>query len=64
MYFEQPSVKHMNEILVFVQTDEKVYTFASTKSLNNLVDGSSEDAAEIAPEFQVSKIFFFLTPLI
>jgi hypothetical protein len=52
MYFEQPSVKHMNEILVFVQTDEKVYTFASTKSLNNLVDGSSENAAEISPEFQ------------
>ena len=29
-YFEQPHITHMNEILVFLQTDEKVYSFAST----------------------------------
>merc|ERR1719263_260256 len=42
----------MNEILVYVQTEDSFYTFASTKSLNQLIDGSNEDASEISPEFQ------------
>jgi len=30
LYFEQPKVEHYGEVMVFVQTDSKVYTFAST----------------------------------
>lgn len=52
-YFEQPNVRHLNEILVFLQTDSQVYTFASTKSLNDLIDGSSEVATVLAPEFMI-----------
>jgi hypothetical protein len=53
-YFEQPSIQHNNEIVVFVQTDTDVYSFASTKSLNSLIDASTEAANSIAPEFNVS----------
>jgi len=50
-YFEQPSIHHNNEVLVFVQTDERVYSFASTKALNSLIDASNEAAGSLAPEF-------------
>ena len=58
-YFEQPNVRHLNEILVYVHTDTKVYTFASTKSLNDLIDGSSEVATALSPQFQVRSLLFF-----
>merc|ERR1740115_255832 len=32
-YFEQPSVKHLNELMVFMYTDDGVYSFGSTKNL-------------------------------
>ena len=41
IYFEQPKVSHTNEIVVFLYTDDGVYTFGSTKSLNGLVSGGS-----------------------
>ena len=34
-YFEQPSVKHLNELMVFMYTDDGVYSFGSTKNLND-----------------------------
>ena len=50
-YFEQPSVKHQNELMVFLYTDTKVYAFASTKNLNDLVATSNNDASSLAPSF-------------
>lgn len=55
-YFEQPSVSHTNEIVVFVYTDDRVYTVASTQSLNDLLDSSSESGASLSPTFKVSII--------
>ena len=59
-YFEQASVRHLNEILVFIYTDAPddgsdsgVYTFGSTKSLNDLIAGSSEVATARSPQFEV-----------
>ena len=57
IYFEQPNIKHLNEVLVFVNTDDAVYSFGSTKNLNDLIDGSREEATRLAPQFNVS---FFL----
>jgi len=53
-YSEQPNIKHMNEIMVFLYTDTDVYTFASTKNLNDLLDSSGEHGNALSPEFTVS----------
>jgi len=52
-YFEQPSVRHMNELMVFMYTDDGAFTFGSTKNLNDLIVGSSEDASALSPQFTV-----------
>jgi hypothetical protein len=39
----------MNELMVFMYTDENVYTFGSTKNINDLLIGSSEDASALSP---------------
>jgi len=59
-YFEQANVRHLNEILVSIYTDSGVYTFGSTKSLNDLIAGSSEVATARSPQFQVSSYQFSL----
>ena len=53
-YFEQPDVRHMNEIIVWLYTDSKIYSFATTKSLNDYIDGSGEAGEELSPAFKVS----------
>lgn len=34
-------------------TDDTVYSFGSTKNLNDLIDGSSEEATQISPQFKI-----------
>ena len=51
-YFEQPSIKHLNELLVFVYTDRQVYAIASTQSLNDLIENSNEKSSKLAPSFK------------
>ena len=48
-YFEQPAVTHLNELMVFMYTDDGVYSFGSTKNLNDLLVGTSEDASSLSP---------------
>ena len=67
-YFEQPDVRHMNEIIVWLYTDSKIYSFATTKSLNDYIDGSGEAGEELSPAFKVSpshtpKLTVFCTDL-
>jgi hypothetical protein len=48
-YFEQPAVTHLNELMVFMYTDDNVYTFGSTQNINDLLMGSTEDASALSP---------------
>ena len=48
-YYEQPNIKHMNEIMVYMYTDDGVFCFGSTKNLNDLFDGSFEESSQISP---------------
>jgi hypothetical protein len=48
-FYEQPSISHLNEVLVYMYTDDTVYSFGSTKNLNDLIDGSTEEATKISP---------------
>ena len=43
-YYEQPNIRHLNEIMVYMYTDDGVFSFGSTKNLNDLVDGSFEES--------------------
>jgi len=52
-YQEQTDVTHLNEILVYIFSDDGVKTFATTKSLNDLFDGTSADASSLSPSFKV-----------
>ena len=52
-YFEQPQVKHLNELIVYMYTDDGAYTFGSTKNLNNLIQGSTEDSSTLSPQFTI-----------
>lgn len=52
-YYEQPEVTHLNELMVFMYTDDNVYTFGSTKNINDLLMGSTEDASILSPQFTV-----------
>lgn len=40
VFYEQPKVKHLNELMVYVYTDEGVFSFGSTKALNDMVEGT------------------------
>ena len=52
-YYEQPNIKHLNEIMVYMYTDDGVFSFGSTKNLNDLFDGSFEESTKISPQFTV-----------
>ena len=52
-YFEQPQIKHLNELIVYMYTDDGAYTFGSTKNLNDLIMGSTEDSSSLSPQFSV-----------
>ena len=41
-YYEQPSIMHLNEFLIYLQTDTQVYGIGSTKGLNDFMSGTSE----------------------
>ena len=53
-YYEQPNVRHLNEILVYLQTDKKTYGIGSTKNIQALLDDPRDSSSGIAPEFTVS----------
>lgn len=49
-FFEQPSVSHLNELLVMVYTAEATHSFGTTADLNQLVDSHQHKAGVISIE--------------
>jgi len=52
-YVEQPTVRHMNEILVYVYTTNKIYGFGSTKELNAYFETADDGGKDLSPMFEI-----------
>jgi uncharacterized membrane protein len=54
IYYEQASVKHLNDIVVYFLTDTGVYSVASTKALNDNYHSTPQDSSHLSPEIVIS----------
>ena len=41
-YTEQPNVRHLNEILVLLYTENQTYTFGTTENLNDMLGAGNQ----------------------
>ena len=41
-FTEQPNVRHLNEMLVILYTDNQTYTFGTTDNLNNMLGSGNQ----------------------
>jgi len=41
-YTEQPNVRHLNEMLVLLYTENQTYTFGTTENLNDMLGDSNQ----------------------
>jgi hypothetical protein len=53
IFVEQPTIKHMNEIMVYVYTTSAVYSFGSTSELNQIFEGTSQSGSVLSPSFEI-----------
>lgn len=49
-FFEQPTISHLNELLVMLYTDDATHSFGTTSDLNQLVDSHKHKAGVISIE--------------
>lgn len=47
-YYEQPSINHLNELLVILYTEKATHSFGTTADLNFLVDSHQHKAGVIS----------------
>jgi len=41
-YTEQPNVRHLNEMLVLLYTENQTYTFGTTENLNEMLGAGNQ----------------------
>ena len=47
-FYEQPTVSHLNEMLVILYTEQATHSFGTTADLNQLVDNHKHKVGSIA----------------